>query len=677
MIERKKKTNRLADESSPYLLQHSTNPVDWFPWGPAAFAKAAEQDKPILLSIGYSACHWCHVMAHESFENEEIAAIMNEHFVCVKVDREERPDLDRVYQTAHQLLAQRAGGWPLTVFLTPDDRMPFYAGTYFPTEPRMGLPAFGTLLEHIGRVWREQGDEVRRQNASLREALATLDPPAPREGLRLELKPLIAGGIRLEQDFDPRHGGFGSAPKFPHPATLEHMLRDPAPSPPTRMALFTLEKMSDGGLYDHVGGGFSRYCVDDAWQIPHFEKMLYDNGPLLGLYAQAYARTGEERHRELVEETFAFMERELYASNGAWCSSLDADSEGREGRYYVWTLAEVRQIVGMDAFRTFAARYGMDGPPNFEDRWHLTVRRPLTTLAKQLDEAPEHIRHHLETALAKLRNARAQRVAPARDDKVLAAWNALAIRGLAQAGRLLGDGGMIAAASRALDAITTDLMPQGRLMASWKDGVAKHPAFLDDHAFLADAAVELLMARWRRRDLDLAITLCDELLARFAAPEGGFYFTSDRHEALAIRPRQFADEALPSGNGVAARVLQRLGWLLGESRYLEAAERTLRAGWAAIERHPHAHPTLLSVLADTLEAPRVVVLRGRSNEIAPFQAILKSKPRLGELVFPIPADAADLPAGLASKVSTGKPTAYVCRGTVCGPPLTQPDHLLL
>jgi len=379
----------------------------------------------------------------------------------------------------------------------------------------------------------------------------------------------------------------------------------------------------------------------------------------------------------VVEETFAFMERELYAPNGAWCAALDADSEGHEGRYYVWTLAEVRQVVGMDAFRTFAARYGLDGAPNFEDRWHLTVRRPLTTLAKQLDESPETISHHLENSLAKLRNTRAQRPAPGRDDKVLAAWNALAIRGLAQAGRLLGDGGMIAAATRAIDAIAADLMPQGKLMASWKDGAAKHPAYLDDHAFLADAAVELLMARWRRKDLDLAIALCDEMLARFAAPDGGFYFTSDRHEVLAIRPRQFADEALPSGNGVAARVLQRLGWLLGEPRYLDAAERTLRAAWQVMDKHPHAHPTLLSVLADTLEPPRLVVLRGRGNDIAPFQAILMSKPRVGELVFTIPADAADLPPVLAAKAATAKATAYVCRGTVCGPPLTQPDHLLL
>jgi uncharacterized protein YyaL (SSP411 family) len=668
--------NRLAKEPSPYLQQHAYNPVDWHPWGEEAFAKARAEDKPVLLSIGYSACHWCHVMAHESFEDEQTAALMNEHYVCVKVDREERPDLDRIYQTAHQLLTQKGGGWPLTVFLTPDDKAPFFAGTYFPDEPRHGLPAFRGVLEHLHDVWREQRDEIRKQNGAFLESLAKLDAVQP-HAARLDDAPLIAGRLALERDFDTKHGGFGSAPKFPHPATLEHMLRDPREGPPSRMALFTLERMAEGGIYDQVGGGFARYAVDEAWEIPHFEKMLYDNGPLLGLYAHGFARSGDERYRRVVEETFAWLERDMIAPNGAWCAALDADSEGVEGKYYLWTRDEVRTVIGADAYRAFAARYGLDAPPNHEGAWHLSVRRSIPALASLLEEPERDIETQIEMSLHRLRARRAVRVAPARDDKVITAWNALTIRGLATAGRLLHDNGLVKAAERALDALTRTAIVGGRLHSTWKDGVALQRGFLDDHAFLADAAVELLQARWRRSDLDLAIDLVEQMLARFQAQGGGFHLTPDDHEPLIQRPRHFADESLPSGNGVAARVLQRLGWLLGEPRYLEAAERTLRAGWSTLERHPHACPSLLGVLADTLSAPRLVVLRGSAHDLEPFKSVLREHPQVGELSFPIPLDAADLPPALASKTAKGPAVAYVCRGSVCGPPVVEPAHLRL
>jgi hypothetical protein len=668
--------NRLADSASPYLLQHAANPVDWYPWGEEAFARAVAEDKPLLVSVGYAACHWCHVMAHESFEDPATAALMNEHFVCVKVDREQRPDLDRVLQTAHQLLARRGGGWPLTVFMTPGERVPFFAGTYFPPEPRHGLPAFGELLLHLDRVWREQRADVVRQCEALRESLSRLEASSA-AGAPLEARPLQAARVRLEQDFDHRYGGFGIAPKFPHPATLEHMLHDPAEGPPARMALFTLERMADGGLYDQLGGGFARYAVDDAWQIPHFEKMLYDNGALLGLYAEAFRRTGVERFREVAEETFAWLEREMLVANGAWAAALDADSEGHEGRFYVWTQAEVRSAIGADAYRAFAARYGLDGPPNFEDRWHLAVRRPLSTLAAQLEEHEAGLVQQLDVAMSTLRRLRAQRVPPARDGKVLTAWNALAIRGAAIAGRLLEDGGFVIAAERALDALRRDLFVDGRLLASWHAGRAEQDAFLDDHAFLADALLELLRVRWRKADLDMAVALAEAMLERFAGPDGGFWFTAADHERLLVRPRATADEALPSGAAVAARALQRLGWLLAEPRYLVAAERAVRAAWSAIERHPHVHPSFLGVLSDLLEPPRLVVLRGTRAELAPFQAVLRADPGPGELVFSIPPDARDLPPGLATKAARDRPVAYVCRGTVCAPPVDRPDQLRL
>jgi uncharacterized protein YyaL (SSP411 family) len=670
--------NRLAKETSPYLQQHADNPVDWYPWSEEALSKAREEDKPILLSIGYSACHWCHVMAHESFEEPEVARVMNELFVNIKVDREERPDLDRIYQTAHALLSERTGGWPLTVFLTPD-QTPFFAGTYFPREPRYGLPGFPELLQRIEELYRTRRADIDQQNVSLRDAMQRIEHRAAMGGSRLDATALDRARGELAKSFDQLHGGFGSAPKFPHPPTLNRLLRHWAATArdgradehALHMARFSLERMAEGGLYDHLGGGFARYSVDEQWMIPHFEKMLYDNGPLLALYAEAHAATGNPASARIAEETAAWVMREMQSPEGGYYSALDADSEGHEGVYYVWTQEEVREVVGDDDFALFAARYGLDRPANFEGRWHLHGATPLETLAADAGLDAETLHARLDRARARLFERREQRVRPGLDDKILTAWNALMIRGMAIAARHLDHPEWTASAERALDFLRTQLWRDGRLLATYKDGRAHLAAYLDDYAFLLDATLELLALRWRAEDIEFAIQLADVMLEHFEDRDrGGFYFTADDHEQLLQRPKPTADESLPSGNGVAAYALTRLGHLLGESRYLGAAERTLQAAAGVIEQAPSAHCTLLDALEEQLSPPILLILRGAAAELGPWQNAAQQGYAPQRLTLAIPAMAEELPAALADKtVPSEGVLAYLCRGTHCEAPI--------
>ena len=667
--------NALAGETSPYLLAHATNPVDWYPWGEQALELARASDKPILLSIGYSACHWCHVMAHESFEDEATAALMNRHFVNIKVDREERPDLDRIYQSAHLLLVGRGGGWPLTVFLSPDDQAPFFAGTYFPPEPRHRMPSFRDLLEHIARAWREQREALRGQNRALLEALRRMDAPSASPTL-LEPTPLIQARTLIAESFDADHGGFGAAPRFPNATLIERLLRDHAGN--TRdgkpgaleMATRTLRHMAEGGIYDHLGGGFCRYSVDDRWMIPHFEKMLYDNAALLALYAWAWQVTAEPLFRERALETAGWMMREMQSPSGGFWSSLDADSEGEEGRYYLWQPEQVRALLDADEYALIARRYGLDRPANFEGRlWNLHGYESIDAIAASLGQPRETLAERLRAARARLLVAREQRVHPARDEKILTAWNALAIKGLAVAGRVLEEPALVDAATRALDFLRARLWRDGRLLAVFTRDHAHLPAYLDDHAFLIDAILALLEARWRDGDLQWCIDLAELLLAHFAAPEGGFYFTADDREALLHRPRPMADEALPSGNGVAAFALNRLGHLCGETRYIEAAERTLRSAGDAFRQYPHAHCTLLAALEETLDPPQVVVLRGAGEALERFarRAAINYAPR--RLTLAIADDAGALPGLLAMRAAPPSGVmAWVCSGHHCDAP---------
>ena len=671
--------NRLAAETSPYLLQHADNPVDWYPWGQEALDLARDTDKPILLSVGYSACHWCHVMAHESFEDDATARLMNRLFVNIKVDREERPDVDRIYQTAHQLLTQRPGGWPLTMFIDPENQRPFFGGTYFPKDARYGMPSFSDLLTRVAAYYVENRDEIRGQGDRLQAIFTRLAPEPIGASQELTGAPLGAARRKLEQSFDREYGGVGGAPKFPHPTTFDRLLRHwrqtAHDAEPDVEALFmvslTLTRMAEGGLYDQLGGGFCRYSVDRYWHIPHFEKMLYDNGPLLALYAQAHIATGEALFARVANETAAWMVADMRAPDGGFYSSLDADSEGEEGRYYVWTPEEVSTQVPQPGYDLLARRFGLDAEPNFEGKWHLVVRERMEDLAAGSGETEDTVRATIDSARKKLLEVRGGRVPPGRDEKQLTAWNALAIRGLAIAGRALDRGDLVAAATAAADFLEDRLVRDGRLLASHKDGASRFPAYLDDHAFLLDALLELLQAEWHGRHLAFAIRLAELMLEHFEDREGGgFYFTADDHEQLMHRPKPLADEALPSGNGVAAYALQRLGFLLGESRYLDAAERTLRSGWKAMDEYPHGHVTLLTALEEYLHHPEIIIIRGARDEIAGWRAAAARLYAPRRATFAIATDEEDLPGALAErKAHDGQTVAYRCVGTECSLPV--------
>jgi uncharacterized protein YyaL (SSP411 family) len=671
--------NRLAQETSPYLQQHADNPVDWRPWGEEALALAREQDKPILLSIGYSACHWCHVMAHESFEDAEVARLMNEHFVNVKVDREERPDIDQIYQVAHQMFNQRGGGWPLTAFLTPD-QVPFFVGTYFPKTRRYGSPAFPELLERVARYYREHKDDLAQQKQAVTAAFERIRPEDAAHAGEFSGEVIAEAIGGLKQSFDGANGGFGGAPKFPHPTDLELLLRRHAATGDAHalhVAVFTLERMAEGGIYDQLGGGFSRYAVDATWTIPHFEKMLYDNGPLLRLCAEAWAATGRPLFARVAAETAGWIMREMQSPEGGYYSSLDADSEHEEGKFYVWTPGEVAAVLTPEEYAVVAPHYGLDTQANFEGKhWHFVTARPLADVAAALGRSEADCAELLDAARAKLLAARERRVRPGRDEKVLVSWNALAIRGMARAAAVFGRDDWLDSARRSLEFVRGAMWRDGRLFATYKDGRAHLNAYVDDHAFLLDAVVEMLQADFRGADLALARSLADTLLDRFEdAAAGGFFFTSHDHERLIHRPKPGHDNATPSGNGVAAFALARLGHLTGETRYLDAARRAVAAFYPAMERYPGGFAALAIALEEQIAPPTVVVLRGPRPMLAAWLAELAREHRPQRMLVAIDAGEAGLPPALDKPAARGRVNAYVCRGVTCLAPVGTLDAL--
>ncbi len=677
--------NRLASETSPYLLQHADNPVDWYPWGDEALTLSRTQDKPILLSVGYSACHWCHVMAHECFEDEETATAMNRHFINIKVDREERPDIDRIYQTALYMLTRRNGGWPLTLFLTSEQK-PFFGGTYFPKTPRHGLPGFRELLPRVAETYRVRGKDIEQQSASLLKSFANLLPKGSDVIHAHTEEPLDQALAELENRFDQENGGFGNAPKFLHPAELEFCLRRyfvRRDDRPLHMVSFTLEKMANGGIHDQLGGGFFRYSTDPCWRIPHFEKMLYDNGPLLQLYTDAWIATGNPLFQRVVEETANWVMREMQPAGEAgsakgYFSTTDADSENEEGKFYVWNRDQVANILTKDEYAVAAPYYGLMREPNFEHgRWNLEIIQPLDQVAHAASISDEEAGKRLNSARAKLFLARQQRVHPARDEKILTSWNGLMIKGMAHAGRVFGREDWVRSAAMAADFARSSLWKNNRLLATCKDGRARLNAYLDDYAFMLDGLLELMQAEFRQADLDFATSLADILLEQFEDQEaGGFFFTSHEHEKLIHRPKPGHDNAMPSGNGVAACTLQRMGHLLGEFRYLDAADRTLNLFFTSMIRYPGSGCTLLGALEQSLSPPKIVILRGSGYALSAWKhALRQSAP--GFLVFALPSNLASLPRALDKPAASGDGVnAWACQGVKCLPQISDLHELL-
>jgi uncharacterized protein len=654
--------NRLAGETSPYLLQHADNPVDWYPWGPEALAKAREHDKPILLSIGYAACHWCHVMEHESFEDDGTARIMNELYVPVKVDREERPDLDAIYMDAVQAMTGH-GGWPMTVFLTPDG-VPFFAGTYFPKEDRHGLPAFTKVLTAVADVWRERRDDVLQQGGRVLAAIEQESRRAPSaEPLTEHI--LFEAHANLGRTFDPSWGGFGGAPKFPQPMALEFLLRCHVRglAGSLEMAERTLDRMAGGGMHDQVGGGFHRYSVDERWHVPHFEKMLYDNAQLARLYVHAWQVSGSDRYRRVAEDTLVYLERELRHPQGGFFSSQDADSEGEEGTFFAWTWDELVELVGEQGARAFGATP--------EGNWE--HGRNVLWLGEGGTEPEDELR-------MRLFDARERRVKPATDDKVLAGWNGLAISALAEAGRAFGEPTYVDLAVEAARFVLTNLRrDDGRLLRSWREGRASGLAYVDDHALLADALVTLYETTFDPPWLVEAQSLAAAMLELFGDPKGGGFFqTGSDAEALVIRPKELFDNAVPSGNSTAAMVLQRLTLLTGEVELERAGVDALRAVADLMVRAPSVLGQALSALDLYLGPSREIAIVGERGAEDTERLVHEVHGRyLPNVVVAVGGPDHDDQIPLLSERSmvNGKPTAYVCQRFVCQLPVTDPEAL--
>jgi uncharacterized protein YyaL (SSP411 family) len=643
--------NRLAQETSPYLLQHASNPVDWYAWGEEAFAAARGRDVPIMLSIGYSACHWCHVMEHESFADDAVAEVMNQLFVSVKVDREERPDVDAIYMDAVQAMTGH-GGWPLNAFITPDG-VPFFAGTYFPPQPRQGMPSWQDVLVGVAGAWKERREEIVEGAAKI---LPRLQGAAGLDGSEGEVDPAVLGEAvaGLRKIYDAEHGGFGRAPKFPPASVIEFLLG----MGETQMSLHTLRAMANGGMYDQVGGGFARYSVDDRWVIPHFEKMLYDNALLLRCYVHGWQVSGEPLFRRVAEETAAWMLRELRQDGGGFASALDADSEGVEGKYYVWTLDEVRAVLGAEA-EDAIAYFGMTAEGNFEG-----ANNPVRAGADppQLGEWKQ-----------RLFAAREQRVRPGLDDKRLASWNGLAISALAEAGAVLGDDALIDAAREAAAFVLGSMRDSsGRLLRTYNRGQAKLLAYLEDHAYLLEALLTLYEATFEARWFTEARALADTAIERFADRErGGFFSTANDHEALVARRKDVEDTPIPAGSSALAYGLLRLAALTGEAAYEEQALTVLRPLTRAAGQYPQAFGHLLQAIAFHTAPPKEVALVG--EDVAPLLAVVRSRFRPHLVLAGGESEAVPLLAG-RTKID-GRAAAYVCERFACRRPVAEPAEL--
>jgi uncharacterized protein len=676
-------TNRLANETSPYLLQHKDNPVDWYPWGEEALSRARAEDRPIMLSIGYAACHWCHVMEHESFEDPATAALMNELFVNIKVDREERPDLDTIYMAAVQAITGQ-GGWPMTVFLTPEGE-PFYGGTYFPPEPRHGMPAFRTVLESIAGAYNQRREDVAKNATVLRERLQSDVQFAGQRGDdALTAAALDRAVDRLATEFDWTHGGFGGAPKFPQPMTLDFLLRQHARTGSAQSLDFverTLQKMVGGGLYDQLGGGFHRYSVDARWLVPHFEKMLYDNALLVPVYVHAYLLTGNPSYRRVATETLDWATREMVDEAGGFSATLDADSEGHEGKFYVWTLNELTALLGDEDAPLVSAYYDVTRRGNFEGTNILNVPQPIDAVAARAGVDVARLQRAIDRARPILFAARERHVHPGRDEKVLTAWNGLMIRAFAEAAVALNRDDYRATAERAANFALATLRRDGRLLRTYKDGRSTLNGYLEDYAFLADGLLALYAATFDPRWLSEAHALAETMVAQFwDDASGGFFDTGKDHEALIARPKSVFDNAIPAGNSVAVEVLQRLAAIFDDVGFAAKATSVLDSLWETMAQYPTGFGRILCALDFSLATPQEVALVGRRDgaDTAALLDILRGRFRPNTVVAlrepGTPEDAQ--PALLRGREQIDRrATAYVCERYACKLPVTTPEAL--
>jgi len=679
--------NRLAHETSPYLLQHANNPVDWYPWGPEALARAKAEQKPIFLSIGYSACHWCHVMEHESFESPDIAKLLNESFINIKVDREERPDLDQIYMNAVQAMTGR-GGWPMSTFLTPDLE-PFFGGTYWPPHARQGMPGFDQVILAVRDAWNNRREQAIEQARQLMQHLQASGNGALQQG---ELSADLISGAAAVMDriFDSRHGGFGHAPKFPHPMDLKLLLRAWLRSPRPRtleLVTLTLDKMAAGGIYDHLGGGFHRYSVDERWLVPHFEKMLYDNSLLAGCYLEGFQATEYPEYARVARETCDYVLREMTGPEGGFFSTLDADSEGEEGKFYVWTPDEIAEVLGPDEAKTFCYVYDVTEPGNFEERNILNLPKTLEQSAAILQRDVDDLKSELARNRAKLLEVRSRRVWPGLDDKLLVSWNALMIDALANASGVLGERRYSEAAAKAADFLLNNLRrDDGRLLHSWRKGQAKFDAYLDDYSYLANALVSLYEADFNQRWIDAAVDLADTMLKHFADPAGGnFYYTADDHEPLITRQKDLHDSSVPSGNGMAATALVRLGKLTGREDYTSAAGDILRSNATLMEQSPTAAGQMLLALDAYLGPTPEIVILGEMDQPDTAEVLADLRRRYlprKVVAFRETSQAARQPSLALAALFEGKspqrpePTVFVCQNFACQAPVNGKEAAL-
>ena len=673
-------TNQLAHETSPYLLQHAHNPVDWHPWGEEALEIARGDDRPIFLSIGYSACHWCHVMERESFENEDTAALMNANFVNIKVDREERPDLDSIYMEAVQAMTG-SGGWPMSVFLTPAGQ-PFYGGTYFPPQPRHGMPSFAQVLLAVADAYKNKRDDLEAQAQRLTDAIGrTGSLSASGEALGVEILDEATG--KLLQYFDEQYGGFGDQPKFPQPMTLEFAMsqyRRGGDADVLHIAEHTLQQMAAGGIYDHLGGGFHRYSVDRIWLVPHFEKMLYDNGQLLRSYLHAWQINGRPEHRQVVDETVDYVLREMTSPEGGFYSAQDADSEGEEGKFFVWTAEEIEAVLGEEEAELLGRTYGVMPGGNFEGNTILNLKRTVAEVAQQAGAAVETVAERLAAARQRLFAVREERVKPERDDKVLTEWNGLMIHALAEVGVVLGREDALEAAKKSADFVLAEMSQEnGFLFRSYKDGRARFNAYLEDYAAFARGLVALYESTFELRWLAEAVRLTKIMQSQFADEvRGGFYQTGLDHEQLVVRRKDFIDNAIPSGNSMAAELLLRLAKLTGNEEYRSEAARIILIMAAAMAQQPTGFGRMLTALDDILSPSQEVAVVGSLED--PRTLLLLEEVRRHYLPHTVlalkePDSENPLPLLEGRGLVDGEPAAYVCENYACRLPVTGVEEL--